>query len=588
MFDLQTLGRVELRNSDGERVRGLQTRPKDLALLTYLAAAGPFGFQRRDTLLALLWPDLDAAHGRNALSQSLHRLRASLASGVLVTEGRAHVGLSAQHLSCDAVTFERDLESGSLLRALRSYAGDFLAGFHASGVAPEFDDWIVTERERLQRQAFNAMRLLAEVEEESENYGAAIEWLQRAAEVRPFDETLCRRMIAALARAGNRSGALAIYARFARQLADEYGCSPSVETRACAAALRSMQAATSGFEPLRRSQTDSTLLEAFLKGRYFSSTMVQTARGLEFLEEAIALDQTYAPAHAARAMATANLALLGHLRPYDARAAIEESAQTALELDPGFGDAYTALATARMMFDWDWDAAACEFRTALSCNPNSSDAHSYFALFLCAIERADQGVAEARLAQQLDPLGLWANFILGWALFRARRYGESIHQLRSVLELYPHFAFAHLFLAENHLQEEACVDAVEACRTALRLLPEDQLLLGLSACVVGLSGEQELAHTLSGKLETLKHSRYVCPGHLAAAHLGLHNYDQAFEYWGTMCRDRSPLACLVPTDPLYDCVRQDRRFVEMARSMNLPSSAASAPSRVIQRTISRG
>jgi hypothetical protein len=33
---------------------------KGAALLTYLAIATPRGFHRRDTLLALLWPELDS------------------------------------------------------------------------------------------------------------------------------------------------------------------------------------------------------------------------------------------------------------------------------------------------------------------------------------------------------------------------------------------------------------------------------------------------------------------------------------------------------------------------------------------------
>ena len=75
MVELQTLGRLELRAADGERLHAIQARPKDLGLLTYLATAGPFALERRDTLLALFWPDLDAARARNALSQALHRLR---------------------------------------------------------------------------------------------------------------------------------------------------------------------------------------------------------------------------------------------------------------------------------------------------------------------------------------------------------------------------------------------------------------------------------------------------------------------------------------------------------------------------------
>jgi DNA-binding SARP family transcriptional activator/Tfp pilus assembly protein PilF len=569
MIHLQTLGRLELRAADGERVQAVQTRPKDLALLTYLSLAGPFGFQRRDTLLALFWPDLDAGHGRNTLSQALHRLRTSLPEGVLVVDGREDVGVSPARLSSDAVSFEGHLEAGELPMALRLYEGDFLAGFHAPGVATEFEDWIVTERERLQRRAFNALLVLVEAEEKSGSEEAAIGWLRRALDMRPCDETICRRLIEALAAAGDRAGALAEYERFARRFGDEYGLSPSAETRAVPDAIRNNQVRGGRSEKPCARVWDPRVIEAFLKGRYFTSTMEQTARGLECLQHALELDPEYAPAYAATALSLANLAIMGHLPPEDARLQSVGAAKRALDFDPTLGDAHTAIGATAMVFDWDWSTAEREFRIAISLNPNSSDAHAYYAQFLCAVGRPDDGVAEAEAAQHLDPLGLWANFTLGWALFRARRHDESIERLRALLELYPHFAFAHLFIAENHLSSAAYAEATDACRTALEILPEDQLLLGLTACVMGLSGEQDAARILQRKLETLAHSRYVCPGHLAAAHLGLAERDRAFECWEVMYRNRSALAWAVPTDPLYDSVRDDVRFGELCDRMRI-------------------
>lgn len=568
MVYLQTLGHLELREASGARMQAVQTRPKDLALLAYLSLAGPFAFERRDALLALFWPEVDSGRGRNALSQALHRLRTSLPQGAVVVEGREDVGISAAHLSADAVCFETHLRAGDLAAALRLYDGDFLAGFHAPGTAPEFEDWIVTERERLQRRAFNALLVLVEAEQKSGSDEAAIPWLRRALELRPGDETVCRRLVEALAAAGDRSGALAEYDRFARRLHDEYGLRPSAETRAVPDSIR--YAGARGSPPkLRAPARDPKVVEAFLKGRYFTSTMEQAERGLECLQDAVGIDPDYAPAHAAVAMSVASLAIMGHLPPAQARARAAAAAQRALHLDPSLGDAHTAVGASAMVFDWNWSTAEREFRTGIALNPNSSDAHAYYAQFLCAIGRPENGVAEAEAAQHLDPLGLWANFTLGWSLFRARRHEQSIERLRALLELHPHFAYGHLFLAENHLSRAAYAEASAACRTALGILPEDQLLLGLTACVLGLSGERDAARLLRGKLQTLARSCYVCAGHLAASHLGAGEPDRAFESWAAMCCNRSALACLVPNDPLYDSVRDDSRFRELFDRLGL-------------------
>ena len=580
MVHLRTFGRLELRAADGDRVPAVQTRPKDLALLTYLSLAGPFAFVRRDSLLALFWPGLDAAHGRNALSQALHRLRKSLPGGVLVIEGRDSVGISPARLSSDATSFEAHLEAGELSAALRLYAGDFLAGFHAPGVAPEFEDWIVTERERLHRLAFNALLLVVEGDEKSGNLQGVKAGLRRALAMRPYDETICRRLIEALAAGGDRAGALAEFDRFAQRLHREYGLLPSTETRAARKAIGECRVSGSGSWAPHVHTGDRSVVEAFLRGRYFTSTMEQTARGLQCLQQALALDPEYAPAHAAIALSLANLAIMGHLPPKKARTRCAEAARRALDIDPALGEAHTAVGVASMLFDWDWNTAERELRTAIRLNPNSSDAHAYCAQLLCASGRAEEGIALAEAARDRDPLGLWANFVLGWALFRARRHEQSVDRLRGLLELYPHFAYAHLFLAENHLSRAAYAEAAEACRTALELLPEDQLLLGLTACVMGLSGEPEAARMLAGRLAALARSRYVCPGHRAAAHLGLGERSRAFECWTAMCGRRSALACLVPADPLYDCVRDDVRFDEVFSDvMSGRSHAAGTDSR---------
>src|SRR2546429_348307 len=66
MIELRMLGRLSLTGADGREVRGLLGQPRRLALLAYLAAASPQGFHRRDTLLALFWPELDQEHARAA------------------------------------------------------------------------------------------------------------------------------------------------------------------------------------------------------------------------------------------------------------------------------------------------------------------------------------------------------------------------------------------------------------------------------------------------------------------------------------------------------------------------------------------
>jgi serine/threonine-protein kinase len=67
VIELRTLGGVDLQGPERRELRSIVAGPKRLALLAYLALQSPAGFQRRDTLLGLFWPELDQEHARNAL-----------------------------------------------------------------------------------------------------------------------------------------------------------------------------------------------------------------------------------------------------------------------------------------------------------------------------------------------------------------------------------------------------------------------------------------------------------------------------------------------------------------------------------------
>jgi DNA-binding SARP family transcriptional activator len=237
MIELRTLGPAALRDSGGRDVDTVLRQPKRLALLAYLAIASPRGFCRRDTLLGVFWPDLDDGHARNALGQTLHGLRASLGSGVVVSRGTAEVGLSDQRLWCDAAAFAKAFDAGDRGGALALYRGDLLEGFFLAD-APEFERWLERECSRLRRTAAEAATGLAEDSAQAGEAKAAAEWALRAMSLAPYDEGALRQLVTLLDTAGDRAQALAVYERFVRRLAADLEVEPSPETKALIEAVR--------------------------------------------------------------------------------------------------------------------------------------------------------------------------------------------------------------------------------------------------------------------------------------------------------------------------------------------------------------
>src|SRR5436309_3321118 len=161
VVEFRMLGGLNLLGVGGHELKSVLAQPKRVALLAYLAAATPKRLHRRDSLVALFWPELDQEHARAALRQALHGLRHALGEGVLVSRGDEDIGLDHEQIRCDVVEFERAAEAGRLADALDLYRGDLLDGFFIRG-APAFEQWLEDQRVRLKVMALRSATLLAE------------------------------------------------------------------------------------------------------------------------------------------------------------------------------------------------------------------------------------------------------------------------------------------------------------------------------------------------------------------------------------------------------------------------------------------
>ena len=237
MIELRLLGTVDLRAAGNSSPPLILAHQKRLALLAYLAAARPFGLHRRDSLVALLWPESDHEHARASLRKTLHGLRQDIGADALVSNGDEAIGIGESLLWCDVRAFDEALRTGRPTNALSIYRGDFLPGFFLSD-APEFDRWVEKERKELQGRAVRAAWTAAEEASNAGNAVACMAWSRRALQLTPDDEPGTRRLITLLDRAGDRAGAIRAFEQFERFLAEELGVGPSPETVALISGIR--------------------------------------------------------------------------------------------------------------------------------------------------------------------------------------------------------------------------------------------------------------------------------------------------------------------------------------------------------------
>jgi DNA-binding SARP family transcriptional activator len=234
---LRVLGQLSLQTMGGFAVDSILKRPKVLALLVYLTIAGPRAYRRRDELLALFWPEYGSARARHALRQTCYVLRKALPD-VVVGRGAEELGIVRETLWCDAVALEHAFRNRQFREVCELHGGDFANGLHITDVAPEFDYWMSTERDRLRHMAVESAWHLANEALTSEDEEAASRWASHAIDVSPFDEVSLQRQIRILDHIGDRSGALRAYQRFAVRIRAELDTEPSPETQSLLAAVK--------------------------------------------------------------------------------------------------------------------------------------------------------------------------------------------------------------------------------------------------------------------------------------------------------------------------------------------------------------
>lgn len=231
-YRLRVLGPLDLRTGDDQELDRPLQQPKRLALLVYLALA-PGRFSRRDTLLALFWPDADTAHARSALSRAVYVLREVLGKGVLVSRGDDEIGLARDVLGCDAVAFVESLERGDLEAAVALYRGSLLEGFYVRDL-PDFERWLEEKRRDLADRFVEALEALARQATERGDTRSAVRWWKRLAAVDPYRGSFALGLMRALAADDDRAGAIEHARRHGERLRVDLEAEPDAAVTALA------------------------------------------------------------------------------------------------------------------------------------------------------------------------------------------------------------------------------------------------------------------------------------------------------------------------------------------------------------------
>lgn len=314
---------------------------------------------------------------------------------------------------------------------------------------------------------------------------------------------------------------------------------------------------------VKRYTENTDAYNLYLKGRYFWNKYAAkwVKKGIEYFQQAIELDRSYALAYSGVADCYFRLSAV-HLPPQEALPKASAAAHRAVELDDSLAEAHASLAMIKFWYDYDWPGAEKEFKRALELNPGASLAHQRYGEYLMFMERFDEALAELRMAQSLDPLSLWIGVSLSTNLFLMRRDAQAVEQLRKALEMDPHYYPARFCLGMIRLRQGRLAEAVAEFQKARHAEEDSSFALGFIGYAHAVAGRREEAEQVLQILSTSS-AVYVSPYSVALINVGLGERERALEWLEKLYEGRDEWTLWLRVAPELEGLRADARFVDL-------------------------
>jgi eukaryotic-like serine/threonine-protein kinase len=245
------------------------------------------------------------------------------------------------------------------------------------------------------------------------------------------------------------------------------------------------------------------------------------------------------------------------------------AALRSIALDSTTAEAQTSLAIVSFLFDRDWAAADREFRKAIAIDPTYSTAHYFYSIFLSGRLRFDEAVAEARRAQQLDPLSPPMSQGVGMALVLAGRPAEAAESLRGAIAAFPDYYFPYAWMGLALASSGRPDSGVREVRRAVALAPGNVLVQAFLGMTLGAAGRDAEARRVAAALAARDPDSLALPcTYIARIYAGIGDREQAFAWLRRAVRAHEGQVATMLTAG-FERIQSDPRFDEIARQAGL-------------------
>ena len=304
--------------------------------------------------------------------------------------------------------------------------------------------------------------------------------------------------------------------------------------------------------------------ETYLKGdfhlRNVSPQEADTA--LQYFQLALEKDPNYAPAYAGIGRVWIQRGSWFGVSPHEAMPRGKVAAEKAIQLDDSLGLAHWTLASVLAYYEWDWVGAEREYKRAIELNPNLTG--TSYSMLLLGMRRPEAARTEIERVIALDPLNSTYQGLLGILLFQTRQYDDAIAQCRKTLRAAPNFSFAHAGLWAAFHEKGMYAEALAAAQKFYAVSGYPEAAQALGSAGVDYSRAMILA------AEALASSSRVHPFYIARLYAYAGEKGKTLEWLEQAYEERETDMVFLGVDPTFDSLRDDPRFQDLMRRVNLP------------------
>jgi adenylate cyclase len=349
-----------------------------------------------------------------------------------------------------------------------------------------------------------------------------------------------------------------------RQLIDVF----KVQDEIAGAVVTALKVSLLGGEPPHATTTqDTRAYTLLLQARFIGNrgTDEDFKKCIEYLEQAVRLDPTYAPAWAYLSRTLSAAASEGVIPRQPGRERALRAAERALAIDPKLASAHLAMGKIRLMFDWDWAAADAEIKQARELDPGDSGPLVWAGIFAKVVGRLGDALPLYQQAIALDPVNPRHYVTIARAYYAMGRFSDAASAVRKALELSPAMPGVRGFLGilELHAGAEPAAALAEIDRDTDQ--ENREICRALAYHLLGRKVDADAA--LARVEETYAASS---PYAIAMIHAERREVDQAFHWLDRAYEQHDDFVYELKVDPSLKNLRDDPRYKMFLRKLKLP------------------